>query len=103
MNFKCPCINQWAIGPPQWGIGLGGITVLLTDFYTVCCGCGILLCSAAFTLTEGQSKYRLVLLNTITAESPNHFNIKKLGASIKKLCGKLFDGLARSLLVMYAF
>jgi len=34
---------KWVIGPPQWGIWLGGVAVLLTDFfYTVCRGCGIL-------------------------------------------------------------
>ena len=33
---------KWALGPPQCGIGLGGVSVLLTDFYTVCRGCGVL-------------------------------------------------------------
>jgi len=39
---------QWVIGPAQRGIGLGGVSILLTDFYTVCRGCGS---PAAFGLT----------------------------------------------------
>ena len=34
--------TKWTIGPPQWGIGLKGVSVLLTDFYAVCRGCGVL-------------------------------------------------------------
>ena len=32
---------KWAFGPPA-GIGLEGVADLLSDFYTVCRGCGVL-------------------------------------------------------------
>jgi len=35
--------TKWAIGPPQWGIGLGGVADLSSDFYTVCSGYGVVL------------------------------------------------------------